>query len=53
MIFIGIDCGKLGAIARMNGERRDIEIHDTPLTPSKDYDVRAAWELVRERDRPF
>ncbi len=48
MVFIGIDCGKLGAIARMNGERRDIEIHDTPLTPAKDYDVRAAWELVRD-----
>jgi hypothetical protein len=32
----------------MNSERHDIEIHDTPLMPGGDYDLRAAWELVRD-----
>lgn len=47
MIFIGIDCGREGAITWMDGDRRGIEICDTPLTPDGDYDVRAAWKLVR------
>lgn len=46
MIFVGIDCGRLGAIAWMNGERRGIEIHDTPLTAAGDYDLRKAWEIL-------
>ena len=47
MIFCGIDCGREGAIAWMNGERRDIEAHDTPLTRGGDFDLDAAWKLVQ------
>jgi hypothetical protein len=31
MIFVGIDAGKHGAIAWMDGERKRIELHDLPL----------------------
>lgn len=46
MIYVGIDCGRLGAISWMRDDRTGIEIHDTPLTPEGDYDLFAAWELV-------
>lgn len=47
MIFVGIDCGREGAITWMDGNRRGIEIRDTPLTEDGDYDVRHAWRIVR------
>jgi hypothetical protein len=48
MIFIGIDPGKEGAIAAMDGERKTIAVHDTPLLPSGDYDVFAAYRLAQD-----
>jgi hypothetical protein len=42
VIFVGIDPGKHGAIAWMSGERKDIEVHDTPLTADGSFDSCAA-----------
>ena len=48
MIFVGIDPGKEGAIAWMDGARSIIEVRDTPLTADRDYDPIAAYQLVQE-----
>lgn len=47
VIFIGIDCGKLGAVAWMDGERKVIEVHDTPLFADGDFDLLKAWALLQ------
>ena len=47
MIFIGIDPGKDGAVAWMDGERNRIEIADAPLLPTREYDIFAAYELLK------
>ena len=46
MLFLGIDAGKGGAVAWMDEEHRGIEVHDTPLLPSKDYNRRAMLDLL-------
>lgn len=51
MIFIGIDPGKEGAVAWMDGERSRIEIADAPLLPTKEYDIFAAYELLKVASR--
>ena len=38
MIFIGIDPGRYGALAWMDGERQHIEVHDCPLLPDDTFD---------------
>jgi len=47
MIFIGIDPGKLGACAWLDGERRSIEVRDTPLA-GEDYDYRGMVRILEE-----
>lgn len=47
MIFVGIDCGKFGAVAWMDGERKTIEIHDTPLFPDGEFDLLKAWAILQ------
>jgi hypothetical protein len=45
MIFVGIDPGKHGAIAWMDGERKTIEVHDCPLDGAE-YDFQAMRDLL-------
>jgi hypothetical protein len=47
MLFAGIDPGKEGAIAWMDGARSQIEIADAPLLEDGSYDLIAVHELVR------
>lgn len=44
MIFVGIDPGKHGAIAWMDGERKHIQVHDCPLL-GDDYDYRGMHQI--------
>jgi hypothetical protein len=48
VIFVGIDPGKEGAIAWMDGERSRIDVHDTPLLPDGSYDIFAAYKLAQD-----
>jgi hypothetical protein len=47
VIFVGIDPGKKGAIAWMNGERTNIDVCDTPLTKGGDFDLGKAHDILR------
>lgn len=47
MIFAGIDPGKHGALAIMDGERKRIEVHDTPLLSDGSFDLLGAYNLMR------
>lgn len=47
MIFVGIDPGLHGAVAWMDGERREIHVRDCPLDGG-DYDFRKMSDLLRE-----
>jgi hypothetical protein len=47
VIFIGIDPGRLGAIAWMDGDRRRISVRDTPLA-GDDYDYLVMIEILSE-----
>ena len=47
MIFIGVDPGRLGAVAWLDGERRHIEVRDTPLA-GEDYDYRGMVRILEE-----
>lgn len=47
MIFVGVDPGKHGALALMDGERKRVEVHDTPLLADGTFDLQAAYELMR------
>lgn len=47
MQFVGIDPGLNGAVAIVDGERRCIEVHDTPLGRDRDYDGPAMADLIR------
>jgi hypothetical protein len=46
MQFVGIDPGKEGAIAWMDGERKHIEVHDCPLLPSGGFDHGSMLKLI-------
>lgn len=46
MVFIGIDPGKLGAIAWMDGERKRIEVHDQPLLRDGRFDYASMQRLI-------
>lgn len=47
MIFVGIDPGKHGAIAWMDGERREVHVRDCPLD-GDEYDFLAMRDLLSE-----
>ena len=47
MIFIGIDPGKHGAVAWMDGDRKTIEVVDCPLEVGGDYHFQAMADIVR------
>lgn len=47
MIFVGVDPGKKGALAMLDGERRRIEVHDTPLLADGSFDLLGAYNLMR------
>jgi hypothetical protein len=46
MIFVGIDPGKLGAVAWMDGERKVVEVRDCPLDGGE-YDFQGMADIVR------
>ena len=46
MIFVGIDPGKHGAVAWMDGERREIHVEDCPLEVGGDYDYQGMRDLL-------
>jgi hypothetical protein len=48
VIFIGIDPGKEGAIACMDGERKRVDVHDTPLLTDGNYDIFSAYKLAQD-----
>jgi hypothetical protein len=45
MLFVGIDPGKHGAVAWMDGARSVVEVHDCPLTDGE-YDYQAMRDLI-------
>ena len=47
MIFVGIDPGKHGAIAWLDGERKIVEARDCPLVDGE-YDFQAMRDLLSE-----
>lgn len=48
MIFIGIDPGLHGAIAWMDGERKQVRVTDCPLIVGGDYDFQGMRDLLSE-----